>query len=125
MLEKLVTKASEATEYKIEIVDGKPITPASLTQFPRGETMMMLKCTVPAGYHSPAHQHEHESIGYMIKGKVETEVDGKKFIVGPGDMFIHPRRSMHRQRVIEDSIWLEIKSPAPDRRSPEGVWVND
>src|SRR5262245_61116717 len=99
--------SAEAKHFFITSLAGVPNGQgkASLRQFPRGDQMLLLEVTCPAGHHSPLHDHDHESVGYMVSGELETEIDGVKYLVKPGDVFFHPAHVKHRQRVIKDSVW--------------------
>ena len=63
---------------------------------------------------APLHTHTHESIAYVVKGKVKSTVGSEEFIMGPGDACRHPRGVLHGLEAIEDSVVVEIKSPAPE-----------
>jgi quercetin dioxygenase-like cupin family protein len=49
-----------------------------------------------------------------VKGKVKSTVGSEEFIMGPGDVCRHPKGVLHGLEAIEDSVVVEIKSPAPD-----------
>ena len=54
------------------------------------------------------------SIAYVVKGKVKSTVGAEEFIMGPGDVGRHPDGVLHGLEAIEESVVVEIKSPAPD-----------
>ena len=44
------------------------------------------------GVGAPLHaQHTHESVVYVIKGKVKSTVGSEEYILGPGDLCRHPK----------------------------------
>jgi quercetin dioxygenase-like cupin family protein len=45
---------------------------------------------------------------------VKSTVGSEEFIMGPGDVCRHPKGVLHGLEAIEDSVVVEIKSPAPD-----------
>jgi quercetin dioxygenase-like cupin family protein len=45
---------------------------------------------------------------------VKSTVGSEVFIMGPGDVCRHPKGVPHGLEAIEDSLVVEIKSPAPD-----------
>jgi hypothetical protein len=49
-----------------------------------------------------------------VKGKVKSTVGSEEFIMGPGDVCRHPKGVLHGLEAIEDSVVVEIKSPAPE-----------
>ena len=63
---------------------------------------------------APRFTHTHESIAYVVKGKVKSTVGSEEFIMGPGDVCRHPKGVFHGLEAIEDSVVVEIKSPAPE-----------
>jgi unsaturated pyranuronate lyase len=50
----------------------------------------------------------------VVKGKVKSTVGSQEFIMGPGDVCRHPKGVLHGLEAIEDSVVVEIKSPAPE-----------
>ena len=50
----------------------------------------------------------------VVKGKVKSTVGAEEFIMGPGDVGRHPAGVLHGLEAIEESVVVEIKSPAPD-----------
>jgi quercetin dioxygenase-like cupin family protein len=80
----------------------------------KGDEMTFLEIHYAAGVGAPLHTHTHESIAYVVKGKVKSTVGSEEFIMGPGDVCRHPIGVLHGLEAIEDSVVVEIKSPAPD-----------
>ena len=70
---------------------------------------------------APLHSHAHESVAYVVKGKVKSTVGSDQFIMGPGDVCRHPKGVLHGLEAIEDSLVVEVKSPAPDIAQVFGV----
>jgi quercetin dioxygenase-like cupin family protein len=50
----------------------------------------------------------------VVKGKVKSTVGSEEFIMGPGDVCRHAKGVLHGLEAIEDSVVVEIKSPAPE-----------
>src|SRR5262245_63896583 len=76
--------------------------------------MTFLQIRYAAGVGAPLHTHSHESIAYVVSGKVKSTVGSTTFIMGPGDVCRHPKGVLHGLEAIEDSLVVEIKAPAPD-----------
>ena len=51
---------------------------------------------------TPLHTHTHESIAYVVKGKVKSTVGAEEFIMGPGDVGRHPAGVLHALEAIEE-----------------------
>ena len=97
-------------------VEGKPLYGGDMLVKPliKGDAMTFLEIHYAAGVGAPLHTHTHESIAYVVKGKVKSTVGSEEFIMGPGDVCRHPRGVLHGLEAIEESVVVEIKSPAPD-----------
>ena len=53
-------------------------------------------------------------IHVRAKLKVKSTVGSEVLIMGPGDVCRHPKGVLHGLEAIEESVVVEIKSPAPD-----------
>ena len=100
----------------VSAVEGKPTYGGNLVVKPliKGDQMTFLEIHYAAGVGAPLHTHTHESVVYVVRGKVKSTVGGEEFIMGPGDVCRHPIGVMHGLEAIEESVVVEIKSPAPD-----------
>jgi quercetin dioxygenase-like cupin family protein len=77
-----------------------------------GQDMLMVEIFEPAGVRIPAHSHDdHESVVYLIKGRMKLEIGEKTFVAQAGDAWIHPIGVMHSSEALEDCIAMEVKSP--------------
>ncbi len=77
-----------------------------------GNDMLLLEIFQEKGLKVPRHQHDdHESVLYLVKGKLWLWIDGKEFTVNPGDSWTHPRGVPHYSEALEDSVAIEVKSP--------------
>ena len=109
-------KNAEVSAMRVSAVEGQPTYGGELVVKPLigGETMTFLEIRYAAGVGAPLHTHSHESIAYVVRGKVKSTVGNEVFIMGPGDVCRHPKGVPHGLEAIEDSLVVEIKSPAPD-----------
>lgn len=83
-----------------------------------GNEILMLHVWREKGLVDPLHKHDdHETVAYLIKGKLRLVIGGKEFIAEPGTSWIHPRGVEHFSEALEDCEQLEIKSP------PRKTWV--
>ncbi len=112
----LVSRNADVAAVAVKAIEGKPMYGGDLVVKPliKGEEMTLLEIHYAAGVGAPLHAHTHESIAYVVKGRVKSIVDGQEFILGPGDVGRHPKGVLHAVEAIEDSVMIEIKSPAPD-----------
>jgi D-lyxose ketol-isomerase len=65
-----------------------------------------------AGQTCPMHHHrkKHETF-FIVKGKVEMELAGKRYFLNPGDRLIVDQFAKHRFTALEDSLILESSKP--------------
>lgn len=76
------------------------------------ENMVMIKMHLPPGAGSPPHTHEHESLCYVVQGRVQVVIEDETYVLEAGDVCRHPEGVVHGIQGLDDSIVLEIKSPA-------------
>jgi quercetin dioxygenase-like cupin family protein len=84
-----------------------------------GDEILLLHVFRKKGLVDPVHKHlDHESMGYLISGKLRLIIGGKEFIATPGTSWMHPVDVEHFSEALEDCEQLEIKSP------PRKTWVS-
>ena len=112
----LSSRNSEVKPVTVSAVEGKPTYGGNLLVKPlmKGDEMTFLEIHYAAGVGAPLHTHTHESVAYVVKGRVKSTVGGEEFIMGPGDVCRHPIGVLHGLEAIEESVVVEIKSPALD-----------
>ena len=85
-----------------------------------GEDILLLHVFRKKGLVDPRHRHDdHETVAYLIKGRLRLVIGGKEFIATPGTAWLHPRGVEHFSEALEDCEQLEIKSP------PRKTWVSE
>lgn len=83
-----------------------------------GEEILLLHVFRRKGLVDPVHKHmDHESMGYLIKGRLRLIIGGEEFIAEPGTSWVHPVGVEHFSEALEDCEQIEIKSP------PRKTWV--
>ncbi|KAI3596428.1 hypothetical protein D8I24_7352 [Cupriavidus necator H850] len=83
-----------------------------------GDEMLFLHVYRKKGLIDPVHKHmDHESIGYLISGRLRLVIGGQEFIAEPGTSWLHPAGVEHFSEALEDCEQVEIKSP------PRKTWV--
>lgn len=63
------------------------------------------------GEQSDIHSRAYETVGYLISGIMEIEIDGQPATLGPGDSWLVPAGATHRYRIVEAIIAIEAASP--------------
>jgi len=87
----------------------------------QGDHMALLEIRVQAGTVSAIHAHSHESLIYVVSGKLSTVIGDETFVLGPGDVCRHPGSTGHRVEALEDTMFVEVKSPPPELRKTLGL----
>ena len=113
---------AQVDSQAVGTIEGRPNTGTFFVKpLMHGESMALLEIRVRAGVASPMHSHSHESLIYVISGRLKTIVDNETFILGPGDVCRHPRAVGHWVEALEDTLFVEIKSPPIDLRQVFGL----
>jgi len=121
LTEGFFTVKDELPIERLAAVEG--ITPKGVVEVRRamvGKDILMLHVFREKGLIGPVHKHMyHETVAYLIRGKLRLVIGGKEFIAGPGTSWIHPVGVEHFSEALEDCEQLEIKSP------PTKTWVSE
>jgi quercetin dioxygenase-like cupin family protein len=56
-------------------------------------------------------RHDYETVGYVISGTAELEVEGQTVRLEPGDSWVVPSGAEHRYRILEPFTAVEATSP--------------
>ena len=82
-----------------------------------GEEGLLLEIVQAKGVQVPKHQHDdHESLIYLVRGRMRLTIEGIETVVGPGDAWIHPRGVPHHSEALEECVTIEVKTP------PKKTW---
>ena len=96
----------------VRTVEGQSMVgEARMKAMMAGEQMTMLEVEYPAGSRSPTHVHQHESLCYVLRGRIRTTVGDASYTMQRGDACRHPEGVPHSVEALEDATILEIKSP--------------
>jgi len=106
---------------RLASVEGvKPKGRVDVRRLMVGKDILMLHVWREKGLIDPVHKHmDHETVAYLIKGRLRLVIGGKEFIAEAGTSWIHPRGVEHYSEALEDCEQLEIKSP------PRKTWTTE
>lgn len=77
-----------------------------------GESLLMVEFFQEAGVRIPEHAHEdHESVVYLIRGRMQLTIAGETSVAVAGDSWRHPVGVLHSSVALEDCLAVEVKSP--------------
>jgi mannose-6-phosphate isomerase-like protein (cupin superfamily) len=69
----------------------------------------------PGGEPPPRHSHPFDQLSFLVQGTMEFDVDGERFVVGPGECLAIPADAPHTGRIIGDEVVLNVDVFAPAR----------
>ncbi len=73
-------------------------------------SMRMWECA-PGPFDPQPVRRDYETVGYVIQGVAELEIEGQTVLLEAGDSWLVPRDAVHRYRVIEPLLAVEATSP--------------
>jgi len=63
------------------------------------------------GKPTPATQRSYETIGYVVNGRAQLEIEGQTVMLEPGDSWVVPQGSRHRYTIVEPFTAVEVTCP--------------
>ena len=76
------------------------------------EKLMLIRHYFDKGWVGTKHQHPHEQLVYVLKGRLRIEIDGKKpFEVKAGESFVVDGGVDHQAWALEDCEVLDVFTP--------------
>ncbi len=83
-----------------------------------GERTSLSVFSLKKGSIIPNHKHPHEQTGYVISGRLLFTIDRELFEAEPGDSWNIPGNVEHAVEVPEDTVVIEVFSPAREDYLP-------
>lgn len=110
---RVFTSRAEAEVTHITEVEGRPLgSPVQLRTLMVTPRMVFVETTFAPGQASKPHDHpDHDSIVYVVSGKVRVTIAGREFIAGPGDAWYNEPGVTHHIEALEPTVSVEVKSP--------------
>jgi mannose-6-phosphate isomerase-like protein (cupin superfamily) len=59
----------------------------------------------------PATQRDYETVGYVISGRAELEIEGQTVILEAGDSWVVPKGALHSYSIPQSFTAVEVTSP--------------
>ena len=63
------------------------------------------------GDDKPERTREYETVGYVISGKAELQLEGQVLILEKGDSWVVPKGAKHTYKILETFSAVEATSP--------------
>lgn len=86
-----------------------------------GDKTLMTEFVLAKGSALPLHAHPFEQTGYLVKGHMRMRIGGEQFDAHPGDSWTIPMNVEHGAEIAEDSVAIEVFSPARKDYLPKDV----
>jgi quercetin dioxygenase-like cupin family protein len=77
----------------------------------QAQSMMVCEFIFDGHVTVPIHSHPHEQVGYIVEGRVEMSIDGKKFELLKGDTYVVPSNVPHGAFTLEPAVIVDTFSP--------------
>jgi quercetin dioxygenase-like cupin family protein len=74
--------------------------------------MMLVRHVMKKGWEGMAHSHPHEQMVYVVSGRIRVTVDGMSMDAAAGENFIVASNVTHQAFALEDSVVLDVFTPA-------------
>jgi quercetin dioxygenase-like cupin family protein len=74
--------------------------------------VMLTEHILQKGAKLPAHSHTHIQLIYLLSGQLVIEIGGQKLHLHKGDSYVVPSGAEHDAIALEDSVALDIFTPA-------------
>ena len=74
--------------------------------------LMLVRHQMRKGWRGTRHHHTHEQMVYVIKGRIRAKVENVWLDAAEGDNFIVTPNAQHEAEALEDSVVLDIFTPA-------------
>ena len=65
----------------------------------------------PPGEAKPRTQRDYETVGYVIEGRAELDLEGQKILLEPGDSWMVPKGAAHSYKILEPFTAVEATAP--------------
>jgi quercetin dioxygenase-like cupin family protein len=113
----MMNSSELATNHGLIVPDGSaPITEPELGLqrqiLVHTTAMMLVRHQMRKGWRGAAHRHPHEQLVYVISGRIQVAIDGATLDASAGDNFIVPSNVEHQANALEDSLVLDVFTPA-------------
>ncbi len=85
-----------------------------------GERMLLVHWELRAGVRFGEHSHPYEQAGYLLRGRLEMTIGGRRYLLRPGSSYVVASGVPHDAHVLEDSEVLDMFSPPREEYLPRG-----
>ena len=101
--------------FKVEEVQAEEVYKGDRRRrLAAGKNMTLNMYEQDPGAITPEHSHPQELMAVVLKGKVEVQFNGKKYVLGPGEGYHIPGNVMHGPFTVvgdETVVYIDVLSP--------------
>lgn len=72
---------------------------------------MRLWNEAPSNKTEAVHAREYETVGYVVQGRAELEIEDQKLVLETGDSWLVPAGVRHQYRILEPFMAIEATAP--------------
>jgi quercetin dioxygenase-like cupin family protein len=76
-----------------------------------GDKEMIVWWSMKAGAHAAAHQHPHEQMFWVTRGRMDIRIGAERRVCGPGDVGVIPGGVEHEAWFTEDCEVVDVFAP--------------
>jgi len=106
------TKAVPHQSWNWDTILRETIAPGVVRQMIHGATLMICRLTFAPGTVTAAHDHVHEQMTMVEKGRVRFVTGSEEKVFGPGDVLLFPSGFWHGATMLDNEVVLiDIFSP--------------
>ncbi len=98
--------------YNWDNVPKEELSPLLSRQAIHTPLITILRVTFKRGAVVSLHAHANEQVTMLTSGKLRFELDGEEIVVQAGDILRIPPNTSHLAEALEDSVGIDIFSPA-------------
>jgi quercetin dioxygenase-like cupin family protein len=75
------------------------------------DNLMLIEVTLNKDARVPVHKHMNEQIGYVVKGRIKININGKSYVLRSGDSYCIPSNIAHEVFGLAKSILIDVFTP--------------
>lgn len=101
-----------AQAWNWDTIPRETVSPGIVRQMIHGERLMICRLTIAPGVDTPRHNHTHEQITVVEKGRVRYVLGTDERVFGAGDVILLPGGVWHGATMLDEEVVLvDIFSP--------------
>lgn len=104
-------KLNEINHFSMDTLPWEKMADKVYRKYAYGSNTTVAYLKLYKGAFIPVHNHPNEQVTHILDGKVEVEMQGRKYIVSKGDVLIIPPNVPHSFIALENTLDMDVFSP--------------